>query len=450
MMVFKKALPRRTFLRGMGATLALPLVDGMVPAFARAQGTAQSPTRLSFIYVPNGIIMERWTPRTVGAGFEMTPILAPLAPFRENLLVLSGLVANGARALAGEGAGEHARASATFLSGVHPKKTEGTDLRAGITVDQLVAKELGTQSQLASLEVAMDSTEVVGTCDTGYSCAYSNTLCWRSETTPIPMENQPRAVFERLFGDSDSTDAAERLARIQKRRSILDSLVEDAARLAAGLGSSDRTKLNEYLDAVRDVERRIQAAETQSSRELPPFERPGSIPAKFTDHCKLMMDLQVLAYQTDTTRVITFMIGREQNTRVYDELGFSDAFHPLSHHQNDAAKIAKVIQINTLHTQMFAYFLKKMRSTPDGDGSLLDHSMIVYGSAISDGNLHLHDNLPMLVAGGGSGRLKGGRHIRYPDETPTTNLYLTLLDKLGMPLEKFGDSTGKLELASVA
>jgi hypothetical protein len=450
MMVFKKALPRRTFLRGMSAALALPLMEGMVPAFARAQSTLRSGTRLGFIYVPNGIIMERWTPRTVGAAFEMSPILSPLEPFRDDLLVLSGLVANGARALAGEGAGEHARASATFLSGVHPKKTEGSDLRAGITVDQLVAKEMGRHTQLASLEVAMDSTEVVGTCDTGYSCAYSNTLCWRSETTPIPMENQPRAVFERLFGDSDSTDPAERLARIQKRRSILDSLVEEAARLAAGLGSSDRAKLDEYLDAVRDIERRIQTAEEQSAHELPPFERPGSIPATFTDHCKLMMDLQVLAYQTDTTRVITFMIGREQNTRVYDELGFSDSFHPLSHHQNDPAKIGKCIQINTLHTRMLAYFLDKMRSTPDGDGSLLDHSIIVYGSAISDGNLHLHDNLPILVAGGGSGTLKGGRHIRYPNETPTTNLYLTLLDKLGMPLEKFGDSNGRLDLATVA
>ena len=450
MMIFKKALPRRTFLRGMGATLALPLLDGMVPALAGAQDRPKSPTRLSFIYVPNGIIMEKWTPAATGSGFELTPILSPLAPFRQDLLVLSGLVANGARALAGEGAGEHARASATFLSGVHPKKTEGSDLRAGVTVDQIAAKRLGGDTQLASLEVALDSTDVVGTCDTGYSCAYSNTLCWRSETTPIPMENQPRAVFERLFGDSDSTDPGERRARIQRRRSILDSLVEDTTRLLTGLGPSDGAKLSEYLDAVRDVERRIQVAEDQSSRELPTFQRPVGIPASFTEHCKLMMDLQVLAFQTDMTRVITFMIGREQNTRVYDELGFSDAFHPLSHHQNDAAKIAKVIEINTLHTTMFAYFLDKLRSTRDGDGSLLDHSAIVYGSAISDGNLHLHDNLPVLVAGGASGHLKGGRHLRYKEETPTTNLYLTLLDMMGIPLEKFGDSTGQLELLSVA
>jgi hypothetical protein len=449
MMIFKKALPRRTFLRGMGATLALPLLDGMVPALAGAQGRPKSPTRLSFIYVPNGIIMGKWTPAATGSAFELTPILSPLARFRQDLLVLSGLVANGARALAGEGAGEHARASATFLSGVHPKKTEGSDLRAGITVDQIAARRLGGETQLASLEVALDSTDVVGTCDTGYSCAYSNTLCWRSETTPIPMENQPRAIFERLFGDSDSTDPGERRARIQRRRSILDSLVEDTARLLTGLGPSDGAKLSEYLDAVRDVERRIQVAEDQSSRELPTFQRPVGIPASFTEHCKLMMDLQVLAFQTDMTRVITFMIGREQNARVYDELGFSDAFHPLSHHQNDPAKIAKVIEINTLHTKMLAYFLDRLRSTRDGDGSLLDHSAIVYGSAISDGNLHLHDNLPVLVAGGASGHLKGGRHLRYPAETPTTNLYLTLLDMMGIPLEKFGDSTGELELLSV-
>lgn len=446
MMIFKKALSRRTFMRGMGATLALPLLDSMVPAFAAAQNTAKSPTRLSFIYVPNGIIMNKWTPATVGAGFEMTPIMSPLAPYREKLLALTGLTANGARALEGEGAGEHARASAAFMTGVHPKKTEGLDLQSGISVDQIAARELGKATQLASLEVAIDSTDVVGTCDTGYSCAYSNTLCWRTDTTPMPMENQPRGVFERLFGDNETTDTAERIDRLQKRRSILDSVTKEAARLVIGLGPSDRGKLNEYLDAIRDVERRIQTAEGQSSRELPALERPSGVPAKFTEHCKLMMDLQVLAYQCDMTRVITFMVGREQNTRVYDELGFSDAFHPLSHHLNDPVKIAKVVQINTLHTQMFSYFLEKMASTADGDGSLLDHSIIVYGSAISDGNLHLHDNLPILVAGGGSGTLKGGRHLRYPDETPVANLYLTLLDKLGVPVEKLGDSTGRLEL----
>lgn len=447
-MIFKKAIPRRTFLRGMGAAIALPLLDGMVPAIAAAAETKPA-LRLGVIYVPNGIIMSKWTPAKEGSGFEMTPTLAPLQPFRDQVVVLSGLAANGGRALEGEGAGEHARASAAFMSGVHPKKTEGSDLRAGMSFDQVAARELGKHTQLASLEVALDANEVVGTCDSGYSCAYSNTLCWRSDTTPVPMENQPRAVFERLFGDSDSTDPAERRNRMQDDRSILDLVTKDAARLMTGLGAKDRSKLGEYLDSIRDVERRIVMAEEQSARELPTLERPAGIPATFTEHCKLMMDLQVLAYQCDLTRVITFMMGREQNTRVYNELGFSDAYHPLSHHQGDATKIAKVIKIDLLHTQMLAYFLDKLRAIHDGDGSLLDHSMIVYGSALSDGNLHVHNNLPVLLAGGSAAQIKGNRHLRYADDTPTTNLYLTLLDKLGIAVDKLGDSTGKLNLLPV-
>ena len=446
MMIFKKAIPRRAFLRGMGAAVALPWLDAMVPAFAAA---AKPLLRLGVVYVPNGIIMSQWTPKAEGSAFDLTPTLQPLAPFRDHLNVLSGLAANGGRALEGEGAGEHARASSAFMSGVHPKKTEGSDLRAGISFDQVAAKEFGKRTQLASLEVALDANEMVGTCDSGYSCAYSNTLCWRSETTPVPMENQPRAVFERLFGDSDSTDASERRTRMQDDRSILDLVTQDAARLMTGLGQKDRSKLTEYLESIRDIERRIALAEEQSARELPSLERPAGIPATFTEHCKLMLDLQVLAYQCDLTRVITFMMGREQNTRVYNELGFSDAYHPLSHHQGDPAKIAKVIKIDLLHTQMLAYYLDKLRATPDGDGSLLDHAMIVYGSAISDGNLHVHNNLPVLLLGGAAGEIKGNRHIRYPEDTPTTNLYLTLLDKLGVPVDHLGDSTGKLDLLSV-
>ncbi len=446
-MIFKKAIPRRAFLRGIGATLALPLLDGMVPAFAAAGDSAAKPNlRLGTVYVPNGIIMSKWTPASDGAAFEITPTLEPLAPFRNQMIVLSGLAANGGRALEGEGAGEHARASAAFMSGVHPKKTEGSDLRAGISFDQVAAKELGKHTQLASLELALDANEVVGTCDSGYSCAYSNTLCWRSVTTPVPMENQPRAVFERLFGDSDSTDPAERRARMKKDRSILDMVTEDVARLATGLGSKDRAKLSEYLDAIRDVERRIQMAEEQSARELPRLDRPAGIPATFTEHCKLMIDLQVLAFQVDLTRVGTFMMGREQNTRVYNELGFSDAYHPLSHHQGDATKIAKVIQIDLLHIKMLAYYLEKLRATPDGDGSLLDHSMIVYGSAISDGNLHVHNGLPVLLLGGGGGAFQGGRHMRYPEDTPVTNLFLTMLDQLGIHVDNIGDSTGRLSV----
>ncbi len=447
MIITKKALPRRTFLRGLGATMALPLLDSMVPALAAATTTsAQSPTRLSFVYVPNGMIMNQWTPKELGSQYQLTKIMEPLAPFREDMLVLSGLAHNTGWALEGEGPGEHARASATFLTAVHPKKTEGADLRAGTSIDQIVAREFGKHTQLASLEVALDSTEVVGTCDTGYSCAYSNTLCWSSPTTPVPMENKPRAVFERLFGDSDTTDPAALGARMRKDRSILDLVTQDVSRLLKRLGSKDRAKLTQYLDSIRDIERRIQIAEQQPARELPSMERPVGIPSTFTAHCILMMDLQILAYQTDMTRVITFMMGREQNTRVYDELGIQDSYHPLSHHQNNPVKIAQVLQIDILHSQMFAYFLEKMRSTPDGDGSLLDHSLIVYGSSLSDGNLHVHNDLPMLLVGGGAGQIKGGRHLRYPDDTPTANLFLTLLDKLEIPLENFGDSTGRLEL----
>ncbi len=449
-MIFRKAIPRRMFLKGIGTSLALPLLDSMVPALAGAGQSAAKPTlRTGIVYVPNGMIMARWTPITVGPHFEMTPILEPLAPFRDQMLVLSGLAANSGRALEGEGSGDHARASVAYMSGVHPKKTEGSDLRAGISFDQVAAKELGKRTQLASLEVALDANEVVGTCDVGYSCAYSNTLSWRSATTPVPMANQPRAVFERLFGDRDSTDPEERRDRIRNDRSILDFVLEDVARLTPELGARDRAKLGEYLDAVRDVERRIEIAEQQPSRDLPTLERPGGIPPTFTAHCKLMIDLQVLAFQSDLTRVIAFMMGREQNTRVYDELGFTDAYHPLSHHQNDPTKISKITEIDILHTQMLAYYLERLRSTADGESSLLDHSMIVYGSALSDGNLHFHNNLPVLLLGGGAGGIKGGRHIRYPEDTPLTNLFLTLLDRLEVPAENLGDSTGRLELAAV-
>ena len=450
MIITKKFIPRRTFVRGIGATLALPLLDAMVPAAAAMRYTAAKPkARMAFVFVPNGIIMDKWTPAAEGAAFELTSILEPLAPFRDRLLVLSGLDHNTAHALEGEGAGDHARSSSTFLTGVHPKKTEGRDIQAGISVDQIAAKELGKHTQLASLELALESTEVVGTCDNGYSCAYTNTLSWRTPKTPMPMENHPRAVFERLFGDSDSTDPGERLARIQEDRSILDLVSQEVARLLKGLGATDRTKLTEYLDAIRDVERRIRMAEGQSSQELPALDRPAGVPATIEEHTKLMFDLQVLAYQADLTRVITFMMGRETSMQVYRDIGIANPYHQLSHHQNDPEKIAKVLQIDIFHTKMFAYFLEKLRSTPDGDGSLLDHSMIVYGAGLSDGNLHLHTDLPILLAGGGAGQIKGDRHLRYPKGTPMTNLFLTMLDMMGLPMENFGDSTGKLELLSV-
>jgi len=451
MMIFKKAIPRRTVLRGMGATLALPLLDAMVPAFAATRQTAaRAIPRLSTVYLPNGRIMDRWTPATDGAGFELTPILEPLAPFRDRMLVLSGLNHEAGRALPGEAAGDHARAGATYLTGVHPRQTEGADVRAGVSADQIAARELGKHTQLASLELGVDASELLGQCEAGYTCAYMNTISWRTETTPAPMEHRPRVVFERLFGDSDSTDPAVRLRRIQKDRSILDSVMSKATYLMTGLDTSDRARFTQYLDAIRDVERRIQLAEEQSSRELPAVERPAGVPETFLEHAKLMFDLQVLAFQTDMTRVITFMLGREFGGRPYPEIGIPEGHHGLTHHQYKQDKIDKVIQINIYQTKAFAYFLEKLKSTPDGDGSLLDQMVILYGGSLSDGNLHLHENLPNVLLGGAAGRLKGGRHLRYKPDTPMTNLLLTVLDKIGVPLDNLGDSNGKLDLLSVA
>jgi hypothetical protein len=444
MMIFRKAIPRRTFLRGIGATVALPLLDGMVPAMAAPrQIKAISPNRLSVVYAANGMIMDKWTPATEGAGFELTPILEPLAPFRDEMLVLTGLTQNEGRALPEESTGDHARAGATFLTGVHPKKTEGADVRAGVSADQIAARAFGGHTQLASLELCLDNPVLLGQCEAGYTCAYMNTLCWSTPTTPIPMENRPRAIFERLFGDNDSTNPAVRLRQIQMDRSILDSVNDKVNRLMTGLGPTDRVKLTEYLDAIRDVERRIQKAEEQSGRELPVLDRPAGVPARFDEHAKLMYDLQVLAYQTDLTRVITFMTGREFGGRTYNEIGIPDGHHTLTHHQYKQDKIEKVIQINIYQAKHFAYFLDKLRSTPDGDGSLLDHTLILYGSSLSDGNLHWHTNLPVLLLGGG---IKGGRHIRYPKDTPMTNLLLTMLDIVNVPVERLGDSTGRLSI----
>jgi uncharacterized protein DUF1552 len=452
MIIAKKRLPRRTFLRGLGVTVGLPLLDSMIPALATAADVVAKPvTRMSFMYVPNGImdLHHEWSPAATGA-LEMSPILEPLTPFRDHLLLLSGLSHPEGRPRPGEGGGDHSRAATSFLTGVHAKQSEGADLQAGVSLDQIAAKELGKQTQLASLELSLDSTETIGECETGYSCAYTNTLSWRTPTTPMPMENQPRAVFENLFGDSNSTDPKVRLARIRSERSILDSLFQDASGILKGLGSSDRTKVTEYLDAIRDVERRIQLAEEQSSRDLPVVERPmGGIPATFEEHAKLMLDLQTLAYQTDMTRVTTFMMGHETTTRSYPELGIPDSHHPLTHHGGDPDKIKKVIKINTHHISMLAYFLEKLKNTADGDGTLLDHVVVLYGAGLSDGNLHLHDNVPTLLAGGGSGKIKGGRHVRYSTNTPMHNLYGTLLDVAGVPVDALTSSSGELEPLSI-
>jgi len=439
-MIFKKSIPRRTFIKGAGVTLALPLLDGMIPAFA---APSKPPKRFSIVYVPNGRIMDKWTPAKEGTDFELPLLLEPFAPFRDRLLVVTGLNLNVAKHAPGEEVGVHERPCGAYLTGVHPKWTDGADIRNGTSLDQIIGKEFGKATQLASLEISLDSAGILGACEKGWSCAYINTLCWRSPTTPISMENNPRRVFERLFGDIGSTDSAERRAIQRRNASILDSLSEATADLIRGLGPNDRARVSEYLDSIRDIERRIQIAEQESSRELPSLVRPSGVPATFQEHAKLMFDLQVLAFQADLTRMITFMIGREKTDRPYPEIGIPDAHHPLTHHAWDPQKIAKVVRIEALHSQMFTYYLEKLRSTPDGDGSLLDHMVINYGCGISEGNGHSVENLPLVLIGG-STYFKGGRHVRYAKETPLSNLQLALLDKLGIPLENFGDSTGKL------
>jgi Protein of unknown function (DUF1552) len=448
MTIFKKHMSRRAVLRGIGTAVALPLLDGMVPAFASAPAAKQA-LRLSFVYAPNGMIMQHWTPSTEGSGFELPSILEPLTPFRDSFQILSGLQHSTARPLPEDKDTDdapHERAGCTYLTGIHPKR-EGP---VGISVDQLAADELGKQTQLASLELGLQDNDVVGQCEKGWNCAVLRTLSWRTPTTPLPMENRPRAVFERLFGDSDSTDPAQRRAQIEQERSLLDSVADATSRLAATLSPGDRGKVSEYLDAIRDIERRIHLAEAQSSEGLPVLARPAGAPDSFDAYAKLMFDLNVLAYQSDLTRVSTFMMGREQSDRSFPEIGITDAHHALTHHQNDPVKIGKVVQINTYHSKLFAYFLDKMRSTPDGDGSLLDHTMIVYGSCISDGNRHLYEDLPVILAGGSAVDVKGGSHVRYPSNTPMTNLYLSLLDKLNVPIDHLGDSTGHLKLLTIA
>ena len=443
-MIMKKSLPRRTFIRGVGASLALPLLDSMVPAFAATRNSAAKPVqRLFTAYVPNGMIMADWTPTKSGALNNLPMILQPLTRFKDKLLIVSGLADAPAFPLPGEGTGDHVRAAASFLTGVHPKKTDGPDIRCGTSMDQLAAQVLGNETILTSLELALDPNELVGACESGWSCAYANTLSWRNPTTPLPMENQPRAVFERLFGDTDDTTPEARLARIQEDRSILDSLVHEVADFGRGLGQNDRIKVSQYLEAIRDIERRIQIAEAQSDRELPELARPaGGIPDTFKEHARLMFDLQLVAFQADMTRIITFMMGREVSPRTYPELGIPDPHHGLSHHQNRPENMAKLAKLNQHHIEQLAYFMEKLEATPDGDGTLLDQVMIQYGSGISDSNQHLHVNLPVLLAGGAAGQIKGGRHLRVTEDTPLTNLQLAMLAKLDVPTESLGDSTG--------
>ena len=449
MIVIRKHLARRTFLRGLGATIALPFLDSMVPALsALAAPAARRVRRLGVIYAPNGMNMWKWTPATDGAAFALTPVLEPLAPFRDRLLVLSGLSSQQADAIPGEGGGDHSRGQAAFLTGVHAKRTQGPDFAAGISMDQIAARELGHDTQLASLELALEANDLVGGCELGLACAYTGTLSWRGPTTPVPVEVDPRAVFERLFGASDTTDARARRERLITERSILDSVSADVQRLQKRVGASDRTRLGDYLESVRDIERRIQKAEEQSSRQLPVVNQPGGVLATFEAHARLMYDLMALAYQTDMSRVCTYMIGREQSTRTYPEIGVPEPHHPISHHQQRPDYLEKLAKINLFHMKLFVEFLDKLRATPDGDGSLLDNVMLLYGSGLSNPDDHIHHDLPILLAGGGSGQLKGGRHIKYPLDTPLANLHMALLEKMGVAIERIGDSTGRVNLLS--
>lgn len=435
MVLTKKSLSRRAVLRGMGAAVALPLLDAMVPAATALSKTAAAPVRrFGVVYVPNGMAMEYWTPATEGTGFEFTQVLKPLEPYRDQLNVISGL--NSARG------GAHAGASTGFLTGVQGESSSRKNM-ASVSLDQLAATELGKQTQLASLELGLDGA-AAGTCDGLISCTLTNTISWRTATTALPMESNPRAVFERLFGDDESTDSRVRLAGLRRDRSILDSVTGVVAALQRAVSPGDRAKIDEYLEAVRDVERRVQTAEKQIARELPVAEQPAGVPGSYDEHAKLMFDLQVLAYQADLTRVITFMLGREFSGRTYPQIGVSEAHHPLSHHGQNPGKIATMAKVNTYHVSLFAYYVEKLRSTQDGEGSLLDHAILLYGAGMSNSNFHLHDNLPLVLVGGGSGQLSGfGRHLVYKD-VPTGNLHVTLLDKLGVPVEKFGNSTGKV------
>jgi len=444
-------LPRRTFLRGLGATMALPLLDSMAPRSSAAAATT-SPTRLGYVYTPNGIIGASdksprpfmWTPKTTGANFEFSPTMKALEPFRDRLNAFSGLAQVTGRAL-GDGPGDHARATATFLTGVHPYKTGGADFQLGISADQIAARELGKYTQLASLELGLEPQPLAGNCDSGYTCAYMS-MSWRGPTSPLPAEINPRTVFERLFGDGDSTDPAARMIRLEHQKSVLDYVSASLARLRTSLGVGDTRKLEEYLEAVRDIERRIELAERQNATiELPHIERPSAIPDDYLQYTKLMVDMQVVAWQTDMTRVASLMLGRDGSNRAYREIGISDGHHSISHHQGDAEKVDKLVKIDELHVAMFAYLLEKLQSTPDGDGTLLDHSLVLFGSSISESNIHTHDDLPILLAGGANGRLKGNRHLVYRKETPLNNLFLNMFDLAGLPqVDGFGDSTGRL------
>jgi Protein of unknown function (DUF1552) len=430
-------------LRGLGTALALPLLDSMVPALTAITKTAAAPVRrLGVFYVPNGMSMPYWFPKTEGPLGALPPTLKSLAAFKDRLLLCGGLADEPANRV--KGGGDHARSAGTFLTGVPYKITSGADVFGSVSMDQIVAKELSKETQLASLELGIESNAMLGSCDGGASCAYTNTIAWSTETTPLPIENDPRAVFERLFGTSGSTDRGARLARIEQDRSILDFVNEQLRFLKKAIGPQDKVRVDEYLDSVRDVERRIQMAEDQNARELPVVDQPVGIPADYAEHARLMMDMLALAYQTDLTRVSTFMLAKEVSGRSYPEIGVGDSHHPVSHHQDEPAKLERLHKINEYHMRQFAYLVDKLSKLPEGDGTMLDHTLFLYGTGISDSNTHFHDDLPIALVGGKAAGIKGGRYIRFPKGTPLTNLHLTILENMGVSVESIGDSTGRL------
>jgi len=444
-MITGKHLPRRMFLRGIGAAVGLPFLDAMTPALAApTRNGAKSPTRMAFVYVPNGIIMPHWTPDEEGADYKFKSVMEPMAPHRDKTLVLTGLTQNGGRAL-GDGPGDHARAAASFLTGMHPRKTAGADIKIGVSVDQVAAQKNGHLTRFPSLELGLEDGRLVGSCDSGYSCAYSNNLAWRTENSPLPPEINPRLIFERLFGSGDEVeDAAARARRLKYQKSILDNTLTDTESLKKQLGSTDRRKIDEYLYSVREIEKRIEANEKDSKQMAPPFPKPDGAPLDYSEHARLIYDLMTVAFQMDATRVITFMMAREGSGRPYREISISDSHHSLTHHRNNAEMVEKVRQINRYHVEQFAAWIDRLRKIPDGEGSLLDSSMIVYGSGISDGNRHTHHDLPVLLVGGGNGTLKPGRHVKYEKDTPMNNLFVAMLDRVNVNVESLGDSKGRL------
>jgi len=442
-------ISRRTVLRGLGTAMALPWLEamGQTSALATPAGPSGNPAplRMAFFYVPNGAHMADWTPKQVGTDFSLPLILEPLAPLKDDLVVLTGLAQRNGNAL-GDGGGDHARALSTFLTGCHPLKTDGANIRVGVSVDQIAASKVGDQTRFASLELGIDRGAQSGSCDTGYSCAYSSNISWRTESTPMAKEVNPRLVFDRLFASQGGEGtAAMRARRELYKKSILDYVAEDAATLKGRLGISDQRKVEEYLTAVREIEKRVDRASKPSDGDRPDFARPAGVPRDFQEHVRLMCDLMVLAFQGDVTRISTFMFANEGSNRSYPFIGVPEGHHDLSHHGNDAKKHEQIKKINRLHVSQFAYFVNKLKSIPEGEGSLLDHSMIVYGSGISDGNRHNHNDLPVLLAGKGGGSIRTGRHIKLEKETPLNNLYLSLLDRMGASVDQFGDSTGRLE-----